>query len=109
MGTLGWLLQWPIRALVLLVVAALPLAGVSSPMKLDSSGVSPATGQSAFTRMPAGASSTAIALVAVITQPFDALYQFSFGRGLRPAVEATLMIDPVPRDFMCGTKCRAAR
>ena len=25
MGTLGWLLQWPIRALVLLVVAALPL------------------------------------------------------------------------------------
>ena len=27
MGTLGWLLQWPIRALVLLVVAALPLGG----------------------------------------------------------------------------------
>ena len=25
MGALGWLLQWPIRALVLLVVAALPL------------------------------------------------------------------------------------
>ena len=25
MGTLGWLLQWPIRALVLLVVEALPL------------------------------------------------------------------------------------
>ncbi len=25
MGTLGWLLQWPIRALVLLVVAALPI------------------------------------------------------------------------------------
>ena len=25
MGTLGWLLQWPIRALVLLVVPALPL------------------------------------------------------------------------------------
>ena len=25
MGTLGWLLQWPIRALLLLVVAALPL------------------------------------------------------------------------------------
>ena len=25
MGTLSWLLQWPIRALVLLVVAALPL------------------------------------------------------------------------------------
>ncbi len=25
MGTLGWLLQWPIRALVLLVVAMLPL------------------------------------------------------------------------------------
>ena len=28
MGTLGWLLQWPIRALVLLVVAALPLGVV---------------------------------------------------------------------------------
>lgn len=25
MNTLGWLLQWPIRALVLLLVAALPL------------------------------------------------------------------------------------
>jgi hypothetical protein len=36
------------------------ISGVSSPMKVASSGVSPATGLSATTRMPKGASSTAI-------------------------------------------------
>src|SRR5436190_24315485 len=55
------------------------ISGVSSPIKVFSIGVSPATGLSAFTRMPKGASSTAIERVAVITQPFDALYQVRFG------------------------------
>ncbi len=50
------------------------ISGVSYPMKVFNNGVSPATGLSAFTRMPNGASSTAIALVAVIIQPLDALY-----------------------------------
>ena len=53
-------------------------SGVSSPRKVFSSGVSPATGFSAFTRSPKGASSTAIHRVAVITQPFEALYQVRF-------------------------------
>jgi hypothetical protein len=37
------------------------ISGVSSPMKVFNSGVSPATGFSALTRMPKGASSTALA------------------------------------------------
>src|SRR5690606_41194703 len=85
------------------------ISGVSSPMKLFKSGVSPATGQIAFTRMPAGASSTAIAFVAVIIQPLDALYQLSRGRGERPAVEATLRIAPLPARFIIGTRARAVR
>ena len=43
------------------------ISGVSSPMNDLSSGVSPATGLSATTRMPNGASSTALARVAVMT------------------------------------------
>ena len=78
-------------------------------MKLFSSGVSPATGFSALTRTPWGASSTAIALVAVIIQPFEALYQLRLGRGLTPAVEAMLRIAPVLRAFIAGTKWRAVR
>ena len=73
------------------------ISGVSSPMKDARSGVSPATGASAFTRMPEGASSTAIASVAVIIQPLEALYQLRRGRGETPAVEATLRIAPVFR------------
>ena len=34
-------------------------------------------------------------MVAVIIQPFDALYQFKLARGLIPAVEATLSIEPI--------------
>jgi len=59
--------------------------------------------------MPTDASSTAIVLVAVIIQPFDALYQFSHGRGLTPAVEATFRIAPLPRSFIAGTNARAVR
>src|SRR6516162_8348942 len=76
------------------------ISGVSSPMKVLSIGVSPATGLSALTRMPNGASSTAIERVAVMTQPFDALYQVRLGRGLTPAVEAMLRIAPVFAAFI---------
>ncbi len=48
-------------------------------------------------------------LVAVIIQPFEALYQLSCGRGERPAVEATLRIAPVPAAFINGTISRAVR
>ena len=84
-------------------------SGVSSPMKLASSGVSPATGHRAFTRTPRGASSTAMDLVALIIHPLEALYQFRLGRGLIPAVEAMFRIAPVPRDFIWGTRCLAVR
>src|SRR5262245_65137350 len=70
------------------------ISGVSLPMKVFKSGVSPATGLSALTRIPNGASSTAMLRVAVITQPFEALYQVRFGRGLTPAVEAMLRMTP---------------
>src|ERR1700742_183411 len=85
------------------------ISGVSSPMKVLRSGVSPATGLSALTRMPSGASSTAIDFVAVTTQPLDALYQLSRGRGLTAAVEAMLRITPAFRALKCGTKTRAVR
>ena len=48
-----------------------------------------------MTRMPNGASSTAIARVAVMTQPLLALYQVRRGRGLTPAVVAMLRITPL--------------
>src|SRR5688572_16859755 len=85
------------------------ISGVSSPMKVLSSGVSPATGLIALTRMPSGASSTAIDLVAVTSQPLDALYQLSRGRGLTAAVEATLRIVPDWRALKSGTKAREVR
>ena len=65
-------------------------------MKDASKGVSLATGLTAFTRTPNGASSTAIVLVAVFIQPFELLYQFKFGLGDTPAVEAILSIEPLP-------------
>ena len=73
--------NWPVRRLA-------RISGVSSPMKVFSIGVSPATGFKATTRMPNGASSTAIARVAVMTKPLLALYQARRGRGLTPAVDA---------------------
>ena len=50
-----------------------------------------------------GASSTAIDLVAVIAQPFEALYQVNPGRGRRPAVEAVFKMTPPPCRSMIGT------
>ena len=69
------------------------LSGVSSPMKDFKSGVSPATGANEFTLTLKGASSIAIALVAVIIHPLVALYQFNFGLGDNPAVEDILKPD----------------
>ena len=85
------------------------ISGVSSPMKVFSIGVSPATGLSATTRMPNGASSTAIARVAVIAQPLLALYQHSRGRGLTPAVDAMLRMTPAFCALKRGTTSCAAR
>ncbi len=48
-------------------------SGVSSPMNIASSGVSPATGASAQTRILSGASSIAIDFVMTWTAPLDAL------------------------------------
>jgi hypothetical protein len=48
-------------------------SGVSAPMKLPSTAVSPATGQRQLTRILSGANSTAIDLVMVIAAPFEAL------------------------------------
>ena len=77
---------------------------VSSPMKVANSGVSPATGLIALTLIPWRASSIAIVFVAVFIHPLDALYQFKFGRGEIPAVEAIFNITPDLFNFICGTK-----
>ena len=69
-------------------------SGVSSPMKDFSSGVSPATGFIALTRIPCVANSIAMVFVAVIIHPLDALYQFKLGRGETPAVDATFRMTP---------------
>src|SRR6185437_56549 len=84
-------------------------SGVSSRMKVLRSGVSPATGLMALTRMPSGASSTAIDLVAVTIQPLDALYQLSRGRGLTAAVEAMVRMTPDLAALKRGTTWRAVR
>ena len=85
------------------------ITGVSSPMNCASMPVSPATGHRQFTRMFFGASSTAIDFVAVIAQPFEALYQVRPGRGRKPAVEAVVMIEPPPCFSMIGTTASAAK
>ena len=77
-------------------------------MKVLSSGVSPATGFRALTRTCEAASSMAIARVAVITQPLEALYQVRFGRGLTPPVDAILRMAP-PDCFISGTAAIAVR
>src|SRR5207342_1540950 len=84
-------------------------SGESPPMKVGNSGVSAITGAMAQTRIPSGASSTAIDFDSRFTAPFDALYQVSPGRGLIPAVEPILMITP---DFLArisGTTAWANR
>ena len=78
------------------------ISGVSSPKKDFSSGVSPATGLMTFTRIPKGASSTAIVFDARIIQPFDELYQFRFGLGDTPAVLAIFNMTPLLFSLKCG-------
>src|SRR5210317_314687 len=85
------------------------ISGVSSPINILRSGVSPATGLIAFTRIPDDASSTAIPLVALFIQPFEALYQFRCGRGLTPAVEATFNMTPDLWLLKIGTMCFAVK
>ena len=80
------------------------IIGVSSPMKVANSGVSPATGLIALTLIPWRASSIAIVFVAVFIHPLDALYQFNLGLGDIPAVEATFKITPFLFFFIFGKK-----
>ena len=65
---------------------------MSPPINDFNNGVTPATGAIAFTLTLKGASSIAIAFVAVIIHPLLALYQFNFGLGDQPAVDATFKI-----------------
>ena len=67
---------------------------VLPPINDFNNGVTPATGAIALTLTLYGASSTAIALVAVIIHPLLALYQFNFGLGDNPAVDATFKMTP---------------
>ena len=64
------------------------------PINDFNNGVNPATGAIAFTLTLCGANSIAIAFVAVIIHPLLALYQFNFGLGDKPAVDATFKIIP---------------
>ncbi len=63
----------------------------------------------ATTLILSGASSTAIDFETRFTAPFEALYQVSPGRGLRPAVEPMLQMTPPPRARRCGTAALAIR
>ena len=74
------------------------------PIKDFNKGVFPATGAIALTLTLYGANYIAIAFVAVIIQPLLALYQFNFGLGDNPAVEATFKITPFFIFFIFGTK-----
>ena len=65
--------------------------------------VAPITGQMALTRMLSGPSSAAIDLDSRFTAPLLALYQARPGRGLMPAVEPMLMIEPDLRLRISGT------
>ena len=67
---------------------------VFPPINDFNKGVKPATGAIAFTLTLYGASSIAIAFVAVIIHPLLALYQFNLGLGDKPAVEATFKTTP---------------
>ncbi|MDT4859841.1 hypothetical protein FQZ97_943690 [compost metagenome] len=87
----------------------LRISSVSSPMKVVRSGVSPATGFNATTRIYAGASSIASAFVTDTTQPLVALYQARFGRGRPAPVEATFRMTPSPFFFICGMSLRVIR
>ena len=69
-------------------------SGVFSPMNRFSMPDSPAKGLMALTWILSGASSMAIALVAVIIAPLEVLYHTKPGLGRRPASEATLKITP---------------
>jgi hypothetical protein len=69
--------------------------------------VSPITGQIALTRIPSGASSTAIDLLIAITAPLEPLYQVRPGRGRSPAVDAMLRKQPPPWRRSTGRACFA--
>ncbi len=84
-------------------------SGVSSPMKVASSGVSPATGAMQQTRIRSGASSTAIDLDRRFTAPLVPLYQVRPGRGRMPAVDPILTMTPPPFCRKCGTTASAVR
>ncbi|MCY1233616.1 hypothetical protein D9M72_461650 [compost metagenome] len=84
------------------------LSAVSAtPMKSCSRPVAAITGAMRFTRMPSGASSTAIDFVMPRTAPFELLYQVRPGRGRMAPTEPTLRITPPPFAFITGTTARA--
>src|SRR6266403_355824 len=79
-------------------------SGVSgTPIKASRSAVSPITGATQFTRILAGASSTAKDFDAKFTAPLDPLYHVRPGRGRIPAVDPMLIIEPPPCRLMMGT------
>src|SRR3569833_676952 len=80
------------------------ISGVSSPMKVLSSGVSPAAGLMALTRTPSVACSLVFVLVVVFFLFFLALFLLWRGRGLTAAVEATLRMEPRLFALKCGTR-----
>src|SRR5947209_10578813 len=84
-------------------------SGVSSPMKVWRSGVSPATGAMTQTRILSGASSTAMVREITCTAPLVPLYQARPGRGRSAAVEPILMKTPPPCLRMTGTAAWAER
>src|SRR5215472_1458056 len=77
-----------------------PLTGSSHRLRLRSVAVQP--GQSALTRTPSGAHSTASVLVSEISPALAAPYGLISGADATPATEATLITEPVPRSSKCA-------
>ena len=74
----------------------------ATPMKSCSGPVATMTGATRLTRMPFGASSTAIDFVMTRAAPFELLDQMRPGRGRMAPTEPTLKITPSPaRQWHC--------
>src|SRR5215472_10308449 len=95
---------WPQRCMGTLATVAGP--ALSSPHRLRFSSVAVQPGQSALTRTPCPAHSTASDLVSDTTAALAAPYGEIIGAAARPPTEATLMTEPEPRSSRCAATAR---
>src|SRR5690606_5787891 len=84
------------RSSGMVALSAARASGVSSSRNSFNASPSLSAGQMQLTRMFFSASSSAMALVALMIQPLEALYQTSPLRGRSAVAEAVLMMTPLP-------------